>query len=130
MSAGNVSGTPRKLNLAGLPFKVPGDFNATMKFSPFETEGVPTTGGTMFKMTLVSPNAEGIQIIVNPDEAAELTKIAERRDDYQMAVTLADGTTWNTSGKINFADGVETEENRASIVMIPNKSIGAWKKFN
>jgi hypothetical protein len=124
----NISGTPRKLTIAGTTFKVPGDFNATMNFSPFETEGIATSGGTMFKMTLRVPTGEGINLICNDDEETLLNNIAQRRDNYSIAVTLASGKTMVTTGKINY-ENLETEENRASIILIPDRSINAWKKF-
>ncbi len=125
---GDVSGTPRNIVIDGLSYAVPGDANITLNLSPFETEGIPSSGKTMMKMTVRSPNAEGIPILANPIEQETLRNTAQRLDNYPLSIELADGSQWKTTGKINF-DTHETEENRASIMMIPDRSLGAWELF-
>lgn len=126
--ANNNSGTPRKVTLDGLSFSVPGDANITLNFSAYETEGIPTTGETMYKMTLRIPTAEGIDLIVNAADEDRLHKLSERLDSFPISITLASGATYKTTGKIKY-EKVETQENKATIVVIPNKSVNGWTKF-
>lgn len=126
--ANNTSGTLRKLTLDGLPFSVPGDINITVNFSPYETEGVPTTGDTMFKMTLRVPTAEGITVIANAADEQRLAALAERLENFPISMTLASGATYKSTGRINY-ENYETEECRATIVVIPSKSVNAWTRF-
>lgn len=125
---GRVSGTPRKVTLDGLTYDVAADTNITINLSPFEKEGVPTSGRTMFKMTNRVPTAESIPLIADPVEQDTVRQLAERLDSFPMSMTLADGSVYTTVGQINF-ENVETEENRASIIMIPDQSVGAWQLF-
>ncbi len=125
---GAISGTPRKLTLDGVPYDVAADFNGTLNFSPYETEGVPTSGRTMYKMTVRTQTAESITIVAAPAEHNQLRELAERIDVFPVAVTLADGTVLRTTGKINYASW-ETEENRADITVIPDRSPDGWALF-
>lgn len=125
---GQVSGTLRKVTIDGISYDAAFDANVTLNLSPYETEGVPTSGRTMFKKMLRSPNAESVVLVVSPVEQDTLRQAAERLDTYPMSVTLADGSVYTTVGQINF-ENVETEENRASIMIIPDRAIGAWQLF-
>ena len=125
---GSTSGTIRKLMLNGIPFRVPGDINVTLNLSPFETEGVPSSGQTMFKMTIRNPMAEGVVLLADPSEQDLLRGFADSLDSFPMSMTLADGSVYRTVGRINF-ENVETEENRAAIQLIPDRSLGAWELF-
>ncbi len=124
----NISGTPRKLTLDGVSYDVAADTNITMNLSPFETEGVPTSGRTMYKMTIKTQTAESIPIVASETEQDQIRVLAERLDTFPMAVTMASGSVWRTTGKINF-ESVESEENRAGIVIIPDRSPDGWSLF-
>ena len=125
---GRTSGTIRKVALDGVTYIVPADINVTVNLSPFETEGQPTSGDTMFKMTIRIPTAEGVTISASPSEQDELRKLAERLANFPMSITLADNSTYTTKGRINF-ENVETETNVASLVLIPYRALGAWELF-
>ena len=122
------SGTIRKLVLDGVSYDVPADINITFNRSSFEIEGVPTTGRTMFKMTRRVPTQEGVVVMTDPAEAEALNDLSERLDSFPIAVTLADNSTYRTTGKINY-ENWETEENRSSIMIIPDKTVNAWTPF-
>jgi hypothetical protein len=122
------SGTPRKLTLDGVSYDVAADTNITLNLSPFETEGVASSGRTMMKRTKRTQTAEGIPILASPTEQDQLRVLAERLDVFPMAVTLADGAVWRTTGNINF-ESAETEENRATIMIIPDRSPDGWALF-
>jgi hypothetical protein len=116
------------LTLDGIPFDVPGDINITINLSPFETEGVPSSGRTMFKMTMRNPMAEGVTLLTDPSEQEVLRGFAERLESFPMAITLADGSVVRTTGRINF-ENVETESNQSTIQLLPDTSLEAWEYF-
>ena len=122
------SGTPRKLTLDGVSYDVAADVNVTLNLSPFETEGVPSSGRTMMKRTVRTQTAESIVILASPTEQDQLRVLAERLDAFPAAITMADGAVWRTTGNINF-ESVESEENRATIVIIPDRSPDGWALF-
>jgi len=122
------SGTVRRVTINGATYDVPADINITFNRSSFETEGVPTSGRTMFKMTRRVPTMESVVLMTDPSEAEALRAVAESLADATIAVELADGSTYRTSGKINY-ENWETEENRSAIVIIPSKVKDAWTPF-
>ena len=83
----------------------------------------------MFKMTIRTPTAEGIPIVAEPTEQEDLRTLAARLESFPMSVTLADGSVYRSTGRVNF-ENVETEENRASMMLIPDRSIDAWELFS
>src|SRR6056297_3603651 len=125
---GSNSGTIRKLTLDGVTYDVPADINITFNRSSFEIEGVPTTGRTMMKMTRRVPTMEGVVIMTDPAEVENLNDLSERLNSFPISVTLADDSTWRTTGRINY-ENVETEENRSSVMIIPEKTVNAWTPF-
>lgn len=122
------SGTPRKLALDGVSYVVAADVNITLNLSPFEIEGVPTSGRTMIKRTVRTQTAESIVIVATPTEQEQLRELSERLDVFPATITMADGAVWRTTGNINF-ESVESEENRATITIIPDRSPDGWALF-
>jgi len=122
------SGTPRKLTLDGVSYDVAADTNITLNLSPYETEGIPSSGRTMMKRTKRTQTAESITILASPTEQDALRILAERLDVFPCAITMADGAIWRTTGNINF-ESVESEENRATIIIIPDRSPDGWALF-
>ena len=122
------SGTVRRVTINGATYDVPADINITFNRSSFTTEGVATSGRTMYKMTRRVPTMESVVLMTDPSEAEALRAVAESLADATIAVELADGSTYRTSGKINY-ENWETEENRSAIVIIPSKVKDAWTPF-
>jgi hypothetical protein len=122
------SGTIRSLTIDGVTYDVPADINITFNISSFETEGVPTTGRTMMKKTRRVPTQEGIVVMTSPAEMVALKEKAESLAEKTFSVELADGSIFKTAGEFNY-ENVETEENRSSIIIIPNKCKDAWTEF-
>jgi len=122
------SGTIRRITINGATYDVPADINITFNRSSFETEGVATSGRTMFKMTRRVPTMESVVLMTTPAEAEALRAIAESLADATIAVELADGTIYRTTGKINY-ENWETEENKSAITIIPAKTRDAWTPF-
>jgi hypothetical protein len=82
----------------------------------------------MHKRTARSPNAESVTIIANPIEQDLLKQIAERLATFPISMELADGSVYRTTGIIDYP-GTETEENRADITIMPDRSKDAWQLF-
>ena len=123
-----VTGSLRKTVIDGVPFLPAFDTNVTLNLSSVEKEGIPTPGRTAYKHTLRSPNAEGIVLIADALEQDLLRQISERLDTYPLTMELANGDIWRTTGQINF-ENAETEESRATIMFIPDRSRDAWELF-
>jgi hypothetical protein len=128
MGAG-TSGTLRKVTLDGTTYAVPADLNVKINYSPFKTEGIATTGDTMYKMTLRLQDIEDVVLVTKPTEANALLTLASRLTDFPISLELADGTVLRGQGRIDY-DKWETQENKSSIKIIPNKTRNAWKPFN
>ena len=126
---GEGSGTLRGVVLDGLTYRVPGDINITLNLSEYENENIPTSGLSVQKKTLRSPDAEGVVLIANPIEQETLRDLAGRIEASPMSALMSDGSVWRTTGNINF-ENVETQENRATIRIMPDRAIGAWELFS
>lgn len=126
---GEASGSLRGVVLDGLALRVPADINVTMNLSEFENENIPTSGRSAHKKTLRSPDAEGVVLITNPLESETLSSLARRLEPFPMSVELADGSVWRTTGNINF-ENIETQENRSTVKIMPDRAIGAWELFS
>jgi hypothetical protein len=125
---GRTSGTLRGLTLDGLTFDVKADADITINLSPFETEGIPSSGRSMMKMTVRNPSIEGIPLEADPVEADTLRELAERLDDFPMSIELADGSILRGTGRINF-ENYTTAEAIATIQLHPDRAINAWEVF-
>jgi hypothetical protein len=122
---GNNTGTVNKIVINGVSYDVPADINITFNRSGFTIEGIPTSGKTVMKYTRRVPSMEGVILMTSPGEAEELNSVSENLADITIAVELADGSTYRTTGRINY-ENLETEENRSAITIIPSKTKNAW----
>jgi hypothetical protein len=119
------TGTLNRVVLNGVNYDVPADINLTYNRSSFTTEGVPTSGKTVIKYTRRVPTMEGVILMTSPAEMEELNNVAETLSDITIAVEFADGSTYRTTGRINF-ENYESEEGRSTITIIPIKTKNAW----
>ena len=124
----NTVGTLKKITVDGITFDVMADANITQKNSPFENEGIPTSGGTMQKKTRIAQAAESIAVATNVDEDKLLADTAARTDKYPMSYQTADGSIYRTTGFIIY-ENRETESGTTTIQMIPSDADG-WKLFS
>lgn len=122
---GNNTGTVNRVVINGVTYDIPADINITFNRSSFTIEGMPTSSKTMMKYTRRVPTMESVILIVTPAEAEELNNVSETLSDVTIAVELADGSTYRTTGRIYF-ENMETEENRCTITIIPAKTKNAW----
>lgn len=119
-----VSGTPRKLTLNGLPFDFAFDTNITENAGQI-TEGISTSGRTMYKVTKNIPTREAVTIVADDTDFSSLKNIAEEVEPFPMSYTVASGSVYRNRGLINI-ENRETEENRVTIMLIPD---GEWSEF-
>jgi hypothetical protein len=122
---GNNTGTVNRVVINGVSYDVPADINITFNRSSFTIEGIPTSSKTILKYTRRTPTMESVILMTNPEEAEQLNEVAETLADATIAVELADGTTYRTTGRINY-ENMETEENRSAITIIPAQTKNAW----
>jgi hypothetical protein len=118
MAAKDIAGSIRKCVVNGISYRVAADCNLTMPLSGYETTTVPSSGSNMFKMVKRSRNIEGLVLLTNADERAQLKAEAETISTYTLAVTNAAGDTARATGKINI-ENHETEENRTTVHLLP-----------
>lgn len=122
------SGTLNAVNINGASYAVPNDINVTILYSDFEIEDIATTGDTMFKYTRRSQKIEGVTLMEPPSKADTLRDVSNKKADVTMSLELADGTVLRATGRINYQNW-ETEENRHTVDLMPNKSKKAWVQF-
>jgi hypothetical protein len=125
----DISGTIRKVTLTGVTYRIPADVNLTFNLSPYETEGIASTGKTMFKKVLRMPTIENLILLTNPLEAEALKDLAVGIDSFTQAIEMADGSVYRGNGQINY-ENWETEENRSTLTLIPDKALKAWTLFS
>jgi hypothetical protein len=122
----DISGTLRKVTLDGVTFDVMADTNVTAMGSNIESDGVPTSGRLMRKMTKRADTREGVVLACNGAEFELLNELATRITDFSMSYEEAGGDVYRCQGFIEF-ENRETEENRASIKMFSRSN--EWETF-
>lgn len=125
MAAKNVVGTIRQVKIDDVTYNVPMDVNVTHIFTKYENDSVPTSGKSMRKMTRVSPNIEGLVVIVNADEQSTLKSVNDALDLVALSVTTAAGDTYRSPGWVN-VENRESEEGRATLKLMPEDD---WAEF-
>ena len=122
---GDIAGSLRKVTLDGITFDVMADTNVSEVGSQWENSAIPTSGRNMKKMVRRPENRESVILACNASERDVLHELAERTVDFPMSYETADGSVYRTVGFIEF-ETRETEENRATIQMIPRND---WDSF-
>lgn len=116
--AKDIVGAIRKVTLDGITFDVFPDANVKEVGSAWENSAVPTSGRTMRKMMKRVEEREGIVLACNGAERDILKGFADGTVDIPMSYVTAAGDIYSAAGFIEF-ESRETEENRATIKMIP-----------
>ncbi len=122
----DISGTLRKVTLDGTTFDVMADTNVTAMGSNVETDGIPTSGRLMRKMTKRADTRESIVLACNGAENDLLKDLATRITDFSMSYEEAGGDVFRCDGFIEY-ENRETEENRATIKMFSRSN--EWDAF-
>lgn len=123
-----VTGTPREILLDGTSFDVKADADITINVVGSEKEGIPTTGRTFIKKTRKSANAESIPLQVEAVEMDLLEDLHERNDSFPISITFADGSSFKTTGSINW-ENYTSAEGTAPVTVIPDRSVNPWERF-
>ena len=122
---GENTGSIRKVVLDGVTFDVFADTNITFNRTRYNTEGLATSGKTMFKMTRRVPTMESLGIGTVPSEMESLKAKAEGLSDLTMSLELADGSVYKATGRINF-ENYESETGKSTVQLIPAQD---WTPF-
>lgn len=120
----DISGSLRKLTLAGIPFNVISDSNIT-EMSEFKNESISTSGVNIRKIIKQSSVREGVAISCNASERELLEKLSKSTKDIAINYETADGSVYRTTGWIEF-ESRETEDNKATLKLHPRRS---WTPF-
>jgi hypothetical protein len=119
------TGTVNRIAINGPSYDVPADINITFNRSGFTIEGIPTNGKTVMKYQRRVQTMESIPLMTSPAEMETLNNVAETLADVTLMVELADGSSYRSTGRVNF-ENYESEEGRSTITIIPAKSKNAW----
>ena len=120
-----VSGSWRKLSIAGIEYDVAADIDATVMPSGVEKEGIATSGQTLQKVTKRVEMVENVTIIANGEEQQQLKDVAEALELVPLTYTEASGDTYRATGFINIGEKT-TAENRMNVTLIPQDT---WTPF-
>lgn len=119
------AGSPRGATIAGIPYNVAADAN--IAFGPRATwEAIVHSGGNMMKSVIAEASAEAVKLIVSPSEYAVLRAQSETLEDITLSVTLADGSVFRTTGRINL-DPFQSDDSSVEVKMLT--TTGAWDVF-
>lgn len=121
----DIVGTPRKVIIDGIPYRVFADANFDEKPSRYENKAIATSGGALRQMTAQVPTKEGITVACNGLEYNLLKAVAEGTDDVAMSATMANGDTFRCTGWIDL-EKRETETGKATLKMFPRDD---WELF-
>jgi hypothetical protein len=121
-----AAGSIRKVILDGISYVTAADSNISEIGSAYENSSVPTSGVNMRKMVRRTELRENIVLIVDDQEREALRELSDRLEDIPMSYETAGGSTFRADGWIEF-ENRETEENRATIKMIPRRG---WDLFS
>lgn len=75
--SGDISGTIRKVAIAGVTYRALGDTNINLVPSQHKNEMVPTSGGNMLKKTKQVRTLTGVTLACNATEVEALRAVAE-----------------------------------------------------
>lgn len=121
----DIVGAIRKVTLDGITFNVFGDANIKEVGSGWENSAIPTSGPTLRKMVKRVEERESVVLSANGQERETLRDLADSLNDFPMSYETASGDVYRCTGFIEF-ESRETEENRATIKMIPRDT---WEFF-
>lgn len=112
-----MSGSIQSAWVDSITYEVKADADFTEN-SEFETEGIATSGKTLFKSNKQIATVEGIDFIVDGTEKQTLIAVIRSKDIVPFGYKEEDGTVNNAKGRIQNA-GRTTQEDTMSIIMIP-----------
>jgi hypothetical protein len=121
----SVAGSVRKFTIEGISYDVAADANISRKPTKVDNDMIPTSGVGMRKITRVTPKAEAIDLLVNSEEMEQIKSFAEDLENVKVDIETADGTVHRCVGAIQ-VDAHETEENKATVVVLPEDD---WTTF-
>lgn len=119
-----VSGSIRKVTLAGVTYDVKADSDPT-HVGDVNTEGIRHSGGTLMKKELMVANIESVDLIVDSTQELNLRALALQEENFPMSLTYADNSVKSAEGQI-MIENRTAQENTMPITMIPD---GEWDIF-
>jgi hypothetical protein len=123
--AKDVTGSIRKFTVEGISYRVAADANVKRRPINVENTMIATSGKAMQQKKRMVPQAEGLDLILNADEAESLKSFAEGLDLVKVSYETAAGDVYRCTGQINL-DGHESETGKASVTVQP---VEDWTMF-
>jgi len=117
-----MSGSIEKFWWDGTTYEVKADADFTEN-AEYETEGIATSGKTLFKSTRKVATVEGIDLIVNGVEKQTLRDDARAKKIASAGYKEEDGTVNNAKCRLQIVSRT-TSESKMAVVLIP---VGAWE---
>lgn len=125
--AKDISGSIRKLVLAGVTFDVVADADLSEVGSQYENTAIQTSGRALRKMVRRTQSVDNVKIACNGAEKDMLKSYADKTDIITMCYQTADGSQFKTQGFIEFKSRT-TADMTAEVTMIPTARNG-WESF-
>jgi len=121
MAALGISGTLRAVEIAGVSYEPAGDIDMSEIVSAVENSSVRGYGSSMRKMVSRAPTREGVVLLTNADERAELKSIADNAGvDVTLSYINAAGDKMTAPGWIEMENN-QTAENRTTVQLHPRR---------
>ena len=108
------SGTIRKVIIGGPTFRAMADIDVQHMLAQWTTEGQPTSGEPMYKMTRVMSEATGIDVAADMDEFVTISAAAESPLDIPLGFVTASGVTFMGAGRISL-DPLSHANNKVTV---------------
>lgn len=118
MTARNLSGSIRSVEIDGVAYNVMADADAAQAVSEFENTATATSGDNMMKMVKRALTYEGIDLATNADERVALQAIASSLEDVTLAFTNAANDRYVATGRIN-VEANQTADNKTTVILLP-----------
>lgn len=122
---GGVSGTLRKVKIAGLTFNAAADSDVNELLGLYENSAVAHSSGNIQKKTKRAATRESVVLITTASERSLLEEISNRTDTYALVYIDAEGNEYQAQGFIQI-EGNTTMENRTTCQLIPSTQ---WTTF-
>lgn len=115
-------GTIRKLQIAGLPYRV--FFDADLSETPtnYENSTLATSGPNVIKQEKRTRDVADVVIFADKNDKKTLKKVQDDGIPVPLGYTESDGTAWKATGTINI-DTRTTMEGRMTLSLLP---VGDW----
>jgi len=116
--AKDIVGTPKKVSIAGVGYRVAADADFKDAKPAFKNEAEQTTGGTFREMVSQPQEVESVTLVVNGDDLDRLKAVQESQDDVTLSYETRAGDAYSGKGWIDF-DSRQTASGKLEVKLFP-----------